>query len=59
VWGELESRAPDKLAFFISRIRREGKIIEPEPDTVVREGDYRRGPDPLGAFDGARRGDRD
>src|SRR5436309_4615425 len=36
--GELESR-PRAARVFISRIRREGKIIEPKPDTVVREGD--------------------
>src|SRR5207302_4951051 len=36
--GELESR-PRQARVFISRIRREGKIIEPKPDTVVREGD--------------------
>jgi putative transport protein len=36
--GELESR-PTEARVFISRIRREGKIIEPKPDTVVREGD--------------------
>src|SRR5207237_5347438 len=36
--GELESR-PRQRRVFISRIRREGKIIEPKPDTVVREGD--------------------
>jgi putative transport protein len=36
--GELESR-PREARVFISRIRREGKIIEPKPDTVVREGD--------------------
>ncbi|HEY3039531.1 MAG TPA: aspartate-alanine antiporter [Pyrinomonadaceae bacterium] len=36
--GELEAR-PKQARVFISRIRREGKIIEPEPDTVVREGD--------------------
>ena len=32
-------RAPGKTRVFISRIRRDGKIIEPEPDTVIREGD--------------------
>ena len=36
--GELEAR-PKEARVFISRIRREGKIIEAEPDTVVREGD--------------------
>jgi len=36
--GELEAR-PKQARVFISRIRREGKIIEPEPNTVVREGD--------------------
>jgi putative transport protein len=36
--GELETR-PKQARVFISRIRREGKIIEPDPDTVVREGD--------------------
>src|SRR4029453_18871228 len=36
--AELEAR-PRAARVFISRIRREGKIIEPEPDTVVREGD--------------------
>jgi putative transport protein len=36
--GELEAR-PKQARVFISRIRREGKIIEPDPDTVVREGD--------------------
>jgi putative transport protein len=36
--GELEAR-PKEARVFISRIRREGKIIEPEPNTVVREGD--------------------
>ncbi len=34
----LEAR-PRDARIFISRIRREGKIIEPEPDTVVRAGD--------------------
>jgi putative transport protein len=33
----LEARP--KARVFISRIRREGKIIEPDPNTVVREGD--------------------
>src|SRR5439155_19511680 len=36
--AELESR-PREARVFISRIRRDGKIIEPDPDTVVREGD--------------------
>ena len=36
--GELEAR-PRETRVFISRIRREGKIIEPKPDTVIREGD--------------------
>jgi putative transport protein len=36
--AELEAR-PKEGRVFISRIRREGKIIEPDPDTVVREGD--------------------
>ena len=36
--AELESR-PGEARVFISRIRRDGKIIEPDPDTVVREGD--------------------
>jgi putative transport protein len=36
--AELESR-PREARVFISRIRRDGKIIEAEPDTVVREGD--------------------
>ena len=36
--GELEAR-PKQARVFISRIRREGKIIECDPDTVVREGD--------------------
>jgi putative transport protein len=36
--GELEAR-PKEARVFISRIRREGKIIEAESDTVVREGD--------------------
>src|SRR5947208_231042 len=37
--AELESR-PREARVFISRIRRDGKIIEPEPDTVVCEGDF-------------------
>jgi len=36
--AELEAR-PKEARVFISRIRREGKIIEAEPETVVREGD--------------------
>jgi putative transport protein len=36
--AELEAR-PKEARVFISRIRRDGKIIEAEPDTVVREGD--------------------
>lgn len=36
--GELESR-PREARVFISRIRRDGKIIEPKSDTVIREGD--------------------
>src|SRR6187399_263767 len=36
--GELEAR-PKQARVFISRIRREGKIIEADPDTIVREGD--------------------
>src|SRR6187455_1658916 len=36
--AELEAR-PKQSRVFISRIRREGKIIEPDPATVVREGD--------------------
>jgi putative transport protein len=36
--AELEAR-PKQARVFISRIRRDGKIIEPDPDTVVREGD--------------------
>jgi putative transport protein len=36
--AELEAR-PKQARLFISRIRREGKIIEPDPGTVVREGD--------------------
>jgi len=36
--AELEAR-PKQARVFISRIRREGKIIEADPDTVVREGD--------------------
>jgi putative transport protein len=36
--AELEAR-PKQARIFISRIRREGKIIEPDPETIVREGD--------------------
>src|SRR6476646_5274052 len=36
--AELEAR-PKPHRVFISRIRRDDKIIEPDPDTVVREGD--------------------
>src|SRR6266478_3582583 len=36
--GELEAR-PREARVFISRIRRDGKIIEPNPDTIIREGD--------------------
>jgi putative transport protein len=36
--SELEAR-PRDTRVFISRIRRDGKIIEPEPDTIIREGD--------------------
>lgn len=36
--AELEAR-PRETRLFISRIRREGKIIEPQPDTVIRDGD--------------------
>src|SRR5437762_8243989 len=36
--GELERR-PREARVFISRIRREGKIIEATPDLVLREGD--------------------
>src|SRR3954465_5825582 len=36
--GELEGR-PRQGRVFISRIRREGKIIEATPDFVLREGD--------------------
>src|SRR6478736_6555687 len=36
--GELEAR-PKEARVFISRIRRAGKIIEADPDTIVREGD--------------------
>jgi len=36
--AELEAR-PKQARVFISRIRRDGRIIEPNPDTVVRESD--------------------
>ena len=36
--AELEAR-PRQTRVFISRIRREGEIIEVDPDTVIREGD--------------------
>ena len=36
--AELEAR-PRQHRVFISRIRRDDEIIEPDPDTVVREGD--------------------
>ncbi len=36
--GELEA-LPREKRVFISRIRREGAIVEPEPGTVVRKGD--------------------
>jgi len=36
--AELES-LPRAARVFISRIRRDGKIMEPKPDTVIREGD--------------------
>ena len=36
--AELEAR-PRQHRVFISRIRRDDKIIEPDPDTVIREGD--------------------
>ena len=36
--AELEAR-PRDARVFISRIRRDGKIIEPEPATVIQEGD--------------------
>ena len=36
--AELEAR-PKEARVFISRIRRTSKIIEPDPDTVIREGD--------------------
>ncbi|PYJ42780.1 MAG: aspartate-alanine antiporter [Verrucomicrobia bacterium] len=36
--AELEAR-PRETRVFISRIRRDDEIIEPQPDTIVREGD--------------------
>ncbi|HEV8419237.1 MAG TPA: aspartate-alanine antiporter [Candidatus Udaeobacter sp.] len=36
--GELEAR-PKEARVFVSRVRRGGKIIEADPDTIVREGD--------------------
>ena len=36
--AELEAM-PQEVRVFIQRIRRAGAIIEPEPDTVIREGD--------------------
>ena len=36
--AELEAR-PKQARLFIARIRRDGRIIEPNPDTVVRESD--------------------
>src|SRR6266404_5989481 len=36
--AELEAR-PKDTRIFVSRIRRDGKIIEPKPDTIVCEGD--------------------
>src|SRR6266480_4089302 len=36
--GQLEAR-PKQSRVFISRIRRDGKIIEPDPNTVVHRGD--------------------
>jgi putative transport protein len=36
--AELEAR-PRSARVFVSRIRRDGKIIEPEPGTVILEGD--------------------
>src|SRR3954454_8937209 len=36
--GELEGR-PQASRVFISRLRREGKLIETDPGTVIREGD--------------------
>jgi putative transport protein len=36
--AELEAR-PRQTRVFISRIRREGKIIEPDPETVISAGD--------------------
>ena len=36
--GALEAR-PKEARLFISRIRRDGKIVEPKPDTIIREND--------------------
>jgi len=36
--AELEAR-PRQTRVFISRIRTEGRIVEPEPATIIREGD--------------------
>jgi putative transport protein len=36
--GEIEAM-PREMRVFISRIRREGRIIDPEPGTVLRRGD--------------------
>ena len=36
--AELEAM-PQEVRVFIQRIRREGAIIEPEPQTVIRQGD--------------------
>lgn len=37
--AELEAR-PKGNRIFISRIRRDGRIIEPEPGLIIREGDF-------------------
>ena len=37
-WGN-SKRARGQTRAFVSRIRRDGKILEPEPSTVIREGD--------------------
>ena len=36
--GELEAR-PTERRIFVSRIRRDGRIVEPRPDTVIQNGD--------------------
>ncbi|HEU4345365.1 MAG TPA: TrkA C-terminal domain-containing protein, partial [Candidatus Binatia bacterium] len=36
--AELEAM-PQEVRAFVQRIRREGRIIEPEPDTIIRHGD--------------------